>query len=148
MRLFLLFWMIIMVNSTWAQSDPVQWSFESKKINATEYDLVFTAQVNKGWFIYSQYLESNEGPIPTSFEFEENEKVEFVGEIKEEGHKKEGFDDIFGMNLIKFSDQVTFTQRIRLKGKLNKIDGSLEFMTCDDERCLPPLTVEFEIELK
>lgn len=130
----------------WAQK-PVQWSFEARKVSDTEYDLLVTAQVSKGWYIYSQYMESDEGPIPTSFVFEGNENYELVGETKEEGHRKEAFDDIFGITLIKYSNQVQFTQRILLKGSLEKISGSLDFMTCDDERCLPPTTVEFEIAL-
>lgn len=137
-----------MISAAWAQSSPVQWSYEAKKINTNEYDLIFTAQLDKGWFIYSQYLESDEGPIATSFDIKADEKMELIGEITEEGHKKEGFDDIFGMNLIKYSDHVTFTQRVRLKGKVSDIRGSLEYMCCDDERCLPPATVEFEIPLK
>lgn len=131
-----------------AQSGPVQWSYEAKKVTESEYDLLFTAEVDKGWFIYSQYLESDEGPIATSFDFQEDSNVELVGEIKEDGHKKEGFDEIFGMNLIKFSGKVKFTQRIKLKGKTSEVVGSLEFMTCDDERCLPPTTIDFTIPLK
>lgn len=129
------------------QMNPVHWSFQAKKVSEMEYDIILTAQVDKGWFIYSQYLESDEGPVPTSFTFEENDGFELVGEAKENGHKKEGFDDIFGMNLIKFSDEVTFTQRVKLKNKIDMIHCSVDFMTCDDERCLPPTTVAFEIKL-
>lgn len=131
-----------------AQMNPVEWNFKSRKITDTEYDLLLTAQVNKGWFIYSQFLESDEGPVPTSFTFHEDDSYELIGETQEEGHKKEGFDDIFGMNLIKFSGEVTFIQRVKLKKKVASISGSLDFMTCDDERCLPPATVEFTIPLK
>lgn len=149
MKLLLTFWMVgMLVGTIVAQGNPVNWSFKSKKVSDTEYDLVLTAEVKKGWFIYSQYLESDEGPVATSFTFVEDGSYELIGETKEEGHKKEGFDDIFGMNLIKFSDEVTFTQRIKLKEKMQSISGSLDFMTCDDERCLPPATVEFEIQLK
>lgn len=145
MRFIPILFLFFFSSSIGAQS-PVQWSYEAIKVTETEYNLVFTAQVDKGWFIYSQYLESDEGPIPTSFDFEENPNLELVGEIQEDGHKKEGFDEIFGMNLIKFDGKVQFTQRIKLKDKVSEIVGSLEFMTCDDERCLPPTTVDFEIK--
>jgi len=147
MRIYIIFLFAILSNAAWAQHlNPVHWSYEAKKISDTEYDLVLTAHVDKGWFIYSQYLESDEGPIPTSFVFNENEKYEVVGEAAEAGHKKEGFDPIFGMNLIKFDGKVQFIQHIQLKGKINEVTGSLEFMTCDDERCLPPTTVEFVVK--
>lgn len=142
----LLLMMALGVSSLWAQK-PVQWTFSTKKISATEYDLILTAQVAPGWYIYSQYMESDEGPIPTSFTFEPDENYELVDETKEEGHRKEAFDDIFGITLVKYSDYVQFTQRILLKGVLEKIDGSLDFMTCDNERCLPPTTIKFELKL-
>ncbi len=148
MKLLLIFGMVTMLTGTIvAQGNPVNWNFKAKKVSDTEYDLVLTAEVKKGWFIYSQYLESDEGPVATTISFIENDAFELIGETKEEGHKKEGFDDIFGMNLIKFSDEVTFTQRIKLKKKIQSVSGSLDFMTCDDERCLPPMTVEFAIKL-
>lgn len=144
MRL-LLFVLLFGSGSLWAQN-PVQWFFSAKKVSDTEYDLVLTAQVNKGWYIYSQYMESDEGPIPTSFTFAPNDQYELLGETQEEGHRKEAFDDIFGITLVKYSEEVQFTQRILLKGALDKVSGSLDFMTCNDERCLPPTTVKFEIK--
>lgn len=148
MRLILaLFLGIGVYGAALAQSSPVHWSFKSKKVSNTEYDLILTAKVDQGWFIYSQYLESDEGPIATSITFDDNSNFETAGEATEEGHKKEGFDDIFGMKLIKFSDEVTFTQRIQLKGKVEMVTGAIEFMTCNDERCLPPTSVSFEIKL-
>ena len=44
-----------------AQLDPVKWSYDTKKISNTEYDLIFTANIQDGWTIYSQYLESDDG---------------------------------------------------------------------------------------
>ncbi|MDX1941920.1 MAG: protein-disulfide reductase DsbD family protein [Saprospiraceae bacterium] len=144
---FVLLFCIISLAAT-AQLDPVTWSYKAKKVNATEYDLILTADVDNGWYIYSQFLESDEGPIATSFTFEENENYELVGEAKEQGNKKEGFDEIFAMKLVKYSGKVSFTQRIKVKEKTDKVTGNLEFMTCDDEKCLPPKMLEFAIVLK
>lgn len=149
MKLFATFlFAMAIATSLCAQLDPVKWSFAAKKISQTEYDLILTADVAKGWYVYSQYLESDEGPIATSFIFDENDSFELMGETAESGNKKEGYDEIFGMNLIKFGGKVAFTQRIKLTGKPEKINGSLEFMTCDDEQCLPPKTVDFVIPIK
>ncbi len=131
-----------------AQMNPVKWSFTAKKVSAAEYDVILTADVANGWYIYSQFLESDEGPVPTSFHFDKSEAIELIGETREEGKKKEGYDDIFGMNLIKFSGKVQFIQRIKIDGQTSKVSGSLEFMTCDDEQCLPPKMMEFSIDLK
>lgn len=128
-----------------AQLEPVQWSFEAEKVSDTEYDIIFTAKIDKGWSVYSPHLESDEGPIPTTFEFYNNDLMA-LGKAKEEGNRKEIFDEMFGMNLIKFSGKARFTQRVKINAS-NTVSGHLTYMTCDDESCLPPEDVNFEIAL-
>lgn len=128
-------------------TNPVKWSYEAKQVADGEYDLVFTAHVTDGWYIYSQFLESDEGPIPTSFNYDENNGVEIVGKTAEDGPKHEGYDDIFAMNLVKYSGKPTFTQRVKVMGETT-LTGYLEFMTCDKRQCLPPSEVDFKFYLK
>ncbi len=130
-----------------AQMNPVKWSYEAHKAGPGEYDLIFTANILDGWYVYSQYLESDDGPVRTSFHFEANQDVELVGQNKEEGRRYEGYDDIFGMNVIKFSGRPTFTQRVKVNSP-TALTGYLEFMTCDDEKCLPPAEVTFRFGLE
>jgi len=129
------------------QLNPVKWSFQSTQVSPGEYDLVFTAHIQNGWYIYSQFLDSDEGPIPTSFNFEKKTKVELIGKAKEKGDKHEGYDELFMMNIVKFSGEPTFTQRVKVTGE-TRLTGYLEFMTCDNQRCLPPAEVEFAFSLK
>ncbi len=131
-----------------AAYSPVEWNHKAEKINDSEYDLVFTATVNPGWYIYSQYLDSDDGPIRTSFNYNRSDVVEFVGKTEEDGKRSEGYDALFDMNVIKFSGIVTFTQRVKVKKGSPTLDGWLEFMTCDEERCLPPMEVDFEFKLE
>ncbi|MCP3930430.1 MAG: sugar transporter [Bacteroidetes bacterium] len=131
-----------------AQVRPVTWAFGSEKISDTEYDLVITANLSTGWYVYSQYLESDEGPVATSISFNEVTGFEKVGKTKEGGNKKEGYDKLFDMNIVKYSSKVAFTQRIKVPADQKIITGDLEFMTCDDEKCLPPRQVDFKIALE
>ena len=126
--------------------NPVSWKYKAVKVNDAEYDIIFTADVDNGWYIYSQFLEEG-GPIPTSFEFNSSE-IELVGKTKEEGNKKESFDELFEMTVIKFLDKATFTQRVKLNKKVSSIQGYLTFMTCNGENCLPPTDVDFEVALE
>lgn len=144
--LFLLFFFFC-VTILAAQKSVVVWSYQVKKISATEYDLVFVADMENGWYIYSQFI-GDEGPIPTSFQYELTNGVQLVGKSKEAGYKKEGFDEIFGMNLIKFGKEVTFTQRIKASANVKEVVGNLTYMTCNDEQCLPPTEVPFSFILK
>ncbi|MBP7274024.1 MAG: thioredoxin family protein [Saprospiraceae bacterium] len=131
-----------------AQLDPVKWSYDTKKISNTEYDLIFTANIQDGWTIYSQYLESDDGPVRTSFDFFKNPDYQLVGKASEGGGKKTMYDNVFGMELIKFYHNAIFTQRIKVTpGKALKIKGYHTSMACDASKCLPPKEVDFEFNI-
>lgn len=134
-------------STAFAQLDPVKWSFEVEKISSKEYDVIFTADIERGWSVYSQHLDPDQGPIPTSFTFDKTTSIEFIGNTKEAGIKKESFDKNFGVNLVKFSKKARFTQRIKVDHSTKSVKGHLTFMTCDDNSCLPPKDVPFTISL-
>lgn len=125
--------------------DPVKWTTSFRHVQADEFELVFTATMEENWSIYSQHT-SDEGPVPTSFNFENGDHFERIGTVIESGgKKKEGADPLFGgVTVIKFvHGPVLFTQKVKVKDYSKPITGYLEFMTCDNERCLPPTEVEF-----
>lgn len=128
--------------------NPVKWSTSHEQISATEFDLVFTAKMDNGWYVYSQYIDEG-GPIPTAFIYEEGAHFELVGKnVEKSDHRSEGMDPIFEMQVIKFGKAVTFTQRVRVKDFSKPIKGYLEYMTCDDSKCLAPTEVDFSFQLK
>ena len=143
---FLLFFSFLFSTNIIAQN-PVKWAFAAEKIQDTAYEITFTATVDPGWSIYSQHTDPS-GPVPTVFSFEENANLEFIGKPVETGKKKEAFDELFGVNVIKFSGTVSFTQKVKAKSGANAISGYLEFMSCDNEKCLPPKEVNFNIALE
>lgn len=146
-RLFLTFIFIWVVVAGKAQIvDPVSWSFSQNKISETEYELVFTAQIEKGWHMYSTDLDEG-GPIKTSFYFEKLNSAELVGEPVPDRAATEEFDNSFQMNLRWFKDEVTFTQKVKVN-EAGTVSGYVEFMSCNDETCTPPMDKEFSFELK
>ncbi len=134
-------------SSLFAQLNPVKWSYEAISVGDSEYELVFTAHITDGWYVYSQYLESDDGPIPTSFTWGEEAGVELIGKTEEAGSMHEGYDDIFEMNVVKYSGRPTFKQRVRVNPN-TLLTGYLEYMTCDNDRCLPPTEIEFRFNLE
>ena len=128
------------------ETNPVTWSFFSEKTGTQEYTITYSADVIPGWYIYSQHTDPS-GPIPTGFYANENPAIELIGSVTEEGKKKEGFDSLFEVNVIKFSGLVLFRQKIKLKEGAANLTGYLEFMACDNEQCLPPQEVEFDIAI-
>lgn len=124
--------------------EPVKWSFNYETISDQEYDLIFTATMEKGWTVYSQFTSPEDGPVPTEIFFE-TEGFELIGEGIESGNRKEGIDKFFDVNVIKFLHDQDFVirQRIKLEEGTDRIAGFVSFMTCDDTKCLPPTDVEF-----
>ncbi len=141
-RLLLLFTVILLNGALFAQIfDPVQWTFETKDLGGGEYELMMKASIEENWHLYSQFIDEG-GPVPTSFTFEENEAFELIGEVVE-GEPVEEYNDLFGMVLRYFDTEATFTQKIKADKPVN-ISGYLEFMSCDNNQCLPPTDVDFE----
>ncbi|MEM9824114.1 MAG: protein-disulfide reductase DsbD domain-containing protein, partial [Bacteroidota bacterium] len=128
-----------------AQFQPVKWSFAAERISDAEYNIVITADIENGWSVYSQFLESDLGPIPTSFEFYTNDAIQLVGKTIENGYRKESYDHLFDMKLVKFSKKAKFIQRVKIKDRAQSIKGQLTYMTCDESSCLPPANLNFDI---
>lgn len=144
-KLFLLLFAVLTFNGLSAQIlDPVSWSFDKIQLDNGEYQLNFTAQMEEGWVIYSQFIEEG-GPVPTSFQFNSMDGIELIDQQPKEigDYKKEGFDPFFEMDLVKYGKEVVFQQIVRLESETTPIVGSLRFMTCNDESCLPPKEVDF-----
>ncbi len=127
--------------------DPVDWKFSQEKTGDNEYTLTFTASIENRWHLYSQHLPEG-GPIPTSFYFEESEQYQLIGEVDEVSEVEEKYDASFSMDLKMFSTEAVFKQKILLVSPGNvSLSGSVEYMSCDDERCLPPTDEEFSFNL-
>ena len=126
---------------------PVKWTTSVEKVSDTEYVLVSKASIVKGWHLYSQNVPEN-GPIPTSFTFVGTSNYLKKGNtIEEKGHIIN--DPIFEMEIKYFENKATFKQRIKLKNKVGfKVKATVEFMVCDDSRCLPPTEVDLIFDVK
>jgi thiol:disulfide interchange protein DsbD len=127
--------------------EPVKWSFDNKYVGDNEVELFFKANIDNGWHLYSINIPEG-GPIKTSFTFDENAGYELIGGIKQLSTVIKKFDNSFQMELEWFSKEALFSQKVKLKNKAAiTIKGSLEFMCCDDETCLPPTEVDFVFEI-
>jgi len=145
----LLFAFFLSLGASYAQIlDPVEWTWKAKHISGNEFELIYNAKIDDGWSVYSQYLESDDGPVKTSFNYDEGTHFILKGKNVETGNKKEAFDEVFQMNLVKFKKEGIFTQKITISDYSKPVTGYLTFMTCDDKRCLPPTDVDFEFKLE
>ena len=125
--------------------NPVEWTFSQEDLGNSEYNLVFEANIEDGWYVYSQFV-GDDGPIATAFTFFESENYELVGNT-EEGTPIEEFDPNFDMVLKYFKKKAVFSQKVKLTSNSSIVSGEFVFMVCDEAQCLPPEYVEFSFEL-
>lgn len=148
-KLFLTF-LISVVSILFVQAqivNPVSWTFSQKKISDTEYELHFSAKIEKGWHLYSNKLPEG-GPIATSINYEDQTGFELIGEIETIPEAEKVFDATFNMDLEYFSNQAEFIQKIKLTSdNLVEVKGYVEYMSCNDETCTPPTEADFSLSL-
>ncbi|MFV0593007.1 MAG: cytochrome c biogenesis protein CcdA [Draconibacterium sp.] len=141
---------ILFVVAIAAQSqvvEPVTWSFSQNKVSETEYDLVLTAKIDEGWHLYATKLPEG-GPIQTTFYFENLENAELAGEITASKEAIDKFDQSFQLDVKYYEKEVSFTQRVKVSADNATVSGYVEFMSCNDETCTPPMDQEYKFELK
>lgn len=129
-------------------SSPVTWSFESRKKSDKAYEVVLSANVPKPWHIYSQFTPEG-GPLPTTITFGSNPIYVVDGAAKEAGDLTSHHDETFDVDVKYFSNKVQFIQAIKLKASVKtSVRGNIEYMVCNDNKCLPPVKQPFEIKLQ
>ena len=122
---------------------PVSWSF-SLGNSGEVYAVLAEAQVEDGWYIYSQFLDEG-GPIPTSIDLSATEGIKLNGSPTEEGDAVDGYDELFEMQVKKFKHFASFTQAFTLPKEANTLTGTLQFMACTDKKCLPPQILDISL---
>ncbi|MCK9618399.1 MAG: thioredoxin family protein [Lentimicrobiaceae bacterium] len=126
---------------------PVTWSFQQKKISDTETELIFIASIERSWHLYSQFIPAEDGPEPTSFNFETSKDYQLEGRVAEPKPTEE-YDPNFKMNLKFFSGKTVFRQKIKmLSEKPFQVKGYVHFMSCDNSKCTPPEDIDFVFNL-
>jgi len=126
--------------------DPVTWDFNYEKKSENNYELVFTAVIEKGSHIYAMEIPEG-GPIPTSFVFNAPAGFTLDGKTYEVTKPEELFDEAFGFKIKSFSDKAEFRQKITSTITSFAVSGMVNFMSCNNTTCSPPKDVEFTIKI-
>src|SRR5665811_1022098 len=138
---------ILFALSTTAQIyDPVTWDFSYEKKGDKQYELIFTATIEKNSHIYSMDIPSG-GPIPTSFSIDSLSGYKLDGKAFEVTKPVEVLDDAFGFNIKTFSKTAEFRQKITALQSSFTVKGTVNFMACNNATCSPPKDVEIEIKI-
>ena len=98
------------------EDEPITIETSVKKISETEFDIIFSASLYKGWYLYSQYNPEN-ASLPLEITIPENESgYTLVGKADEQDTFKK-YSDVWEVEEIVFKDKAIITQRIQLTSK-------------------------------
>lgn len=146
-HLYILGFALLFSVNGFAQIDnPVKWSYAAKKINSTEAVIFVKATINNGWHIYS-ITQKEGGPIKTSITFNASKEYAVNGKLTEPPPIAK-FEKVFNMKVKYFEKSVIFQQKIKLKKAQTVVKGNLEFMACNNLKCLPPEDLNFIVPIK
>lgn len=150
MKKLLLALLLFVGKDLWAVPNPVKWTYSAKKIADKTYELKVIAAVTAPWHIYSQHTPEG-GPAPTVIKIASNPLLlpaSATGAFLEQGKLEEKYEEVFGVHIKYFNGNVIFTKKIQLKTNVKTIiTGTVEYMACDDQQCLPPMKLPFSVQL-
>ncbi len=139
--------------ATFAQilKDPTAWSVSLPKGTVEIGDVVnvrIQATISGDWHIYSNDLDPNIGPLPTSFKFASSDAFQRVGEPVPVG-VEEKFEEVWNTKIRQFSGKAEFIQKVKVLKPDAVFAGTVEYMACSskDGTCLPPAEAEFSVSI-
>ena len=128
------------------QLDPAKWSYTVKETSPTEAELVFTAKLDDGWHLYSQYTDPT-GPLPIVFDFAKTDSYELVGKVQEPKPHEE-LDPLFDCVVKSFSGTVVFRQKVtRLSQEDFVVNGVFSYQLCNNGSCIAPEDRDFSFKV-
>mgnify|MGYP001675455781 FL=1 len=141
-KFFTLLTLVLLVAT--AAKAQVNFSVSYKRVNPTEVDVIFKATIAKGWHVYSTNIGEG-GPTRASFGVDKADGAEPIGKLKPGPGVKNVQDEIFDMPVSYFENTCTFTQRVKLTKQDYQLKAYLKYGACNDQNCLPPMTVECKV---
>jgi len=142
MKSLLLVLLMSFTSMMYAQNH-VKWTFQ---YNSKSSDVIATGEIEPGWHLYSQKTDENAGPIPTKMVIEASKNYKIIGNAVEGTIPHEIFDKNFESTVYLFEEHYQAEQQINVK-KSGTLKGEMQYMICDDTKCLPPISVPFTLEI-
>lgn len=115
-------------------SKPVKWMYTTKALKDNVVEIQITANVEKGWHLYSQY--NTEGITQqTVFTYEPSSTYELIGKTTEPAYIE--FTDEFGTDRYFEKSPVVFKQKIKvLSEKDFVIEAIVDAQACIEGKCV------------
>ena len=123
----------------YAQKQPIRWRCVAQMTSPTDGVVTVKALIADGWHLYGLTMPEG-GPKATAISLGSSTGVKFIGELTPDRKPLVKRDAIFDMDVNYWEQRVEFTYKFKITGSDPKISGSVSYMGCNDETCLPPST--------
>ena len=126
--------------------NPIKWTVRAEMTSSSEGVINYTASIEQGWHLYGTSLPDG-GPKATAVSYIRLEGMELIGDLTPSQAPVEKMDLTFNLNLNWWEQDVTLSQRFRLKdgSKGYAVEGEITFQGCNDGSCIPPTREPFEL---
>jgi thiol:disulfide interchange protein len=122
---------------------PIKWesktSVSEAKVGET-VELIFTAKIDEGWYLYSNDFDPDLGPMLTTFEFTPSDAYQLVGKKPTPVGAKKKFDkEIWNGEYTYFTKTAEFRQKVKILKPNFKVQTTANYQVCSDEsgKCIP-----------
>lgn len=124
--------------------NPVHFSVRQQKISDTEFEIVFSGDIEDGWHVYSTDNKKG-GPINAELTLEHQQGVKTKGALRAIGNVKRVAEEMFDMEVSYMEGKATFSQRFVITEPTYEVSGYLTYGACNTntKQCIPPADVEF-----
>lgn len=141
--------LLLSYTSTVAQQyDYISWTSSTQNTADNKIKLTITATIDKGWHLYSQYMNmEDQGPLPTLITFDNPDQFALIGKV-EESKTISKYEEVFKMDVIYFENKAVFTALFDKIGTSDTLKANVNFMICNDGECLPPNDYPIAIDIK
>ena len=108
--------------------------------------VIIRGAIEPTWHLYSPQTDPNLGPIALSVTFEKNKGIKKIGSLEFLTAPVAHQDDNFGGMVYIWENVVEIHQAFRIK-KAGALKLTLNYMTCDETKCIPPIDVPITIQI-
>ncbi len=127
-------------------SGQITWECILKRTSSDEGEIIMKAKIPAGWHLYALGNSPN-SPIRMNFKFIPDKSYDLIGAVSQPKPLRK-LEKQLGVPVTYFEDEVTFGQKIKIKGKNGSVKGTIQFMQCSDEICVPPQDFGFSLKLR
>ena len=124
-------------------SKIVSWKYVLKPVEGNVYQFTATAVIEKGYHIFHLDAGGDGTLINTEITF--NDGTETDGEWSVTPAPKVIQLDIIEGDIYWHEKAVSFSKTVALPEGVRMLSGSISYQVCNEEKCLPPATLDFQV---